>query len=444
MRETLTSLFFIVRESEVEQKMADRFELVFRAVVDDASKQQILQEIQALEGKMKPLGVKIDVEQAVQGTEQIVKNYEHLEDGTKKITSESRKLSNEIGKYVVETYKAKKGSDDLVLSKTKEVNAIKLSNDQIHKQTIAQETLLNQIRKTTEINKAFIERGGLGQEYVDLEQAVKKLDPRTKDFNNLLSEQKLRFQQLGTEVSIVKKEVSDATRFTHVFGEQIGEIFKKFGLWLVVGNIFIGLFRQIREGISFLQELDKDLTEIAMITGITRDETRQLSLEYAKLGQEMAKTSIEISKVNTELVRQGLSLEVARERMEVILKLSAAARISTSDSVQIITSSVNAMGEGAEKTSDVLLKAGAVSASSAAQIGEAFTKTASSARATGMSIENLTAIISTLIEVTQESPSSLGKNMPPYMGTYKCKFLLINWGSPNVKTRMIHNKQECA
>lgn len=171
------------------------------------------------------------------------------------------------------------------------------------------------------------------------------------------------------------------------------------------------VFRQIRDGITFLKELDKDLTEISMITGITRDQTRELAKSYAELGMEMGKTVKEISEVNKELIRQGLSLDVARERMEAILKLSATANISTSESLQIITSSVNAMGETAEKTSDILLKAGAVSASSAAQIGEAFTKTASSAKATGVNIESLSAIIATLIEITQESPSSLGNSM---------------------------------
>ena len=145
----------------------------------------------------------------------------------------------------------------------------------------------------------------------------------------------------------------------------------------------------------------------------------------------------QISKVNTELVRQGLSLDVASERMEVILKLSAAAGIETSESLQIITSSVNAMGEGAEKTSDILLKAGAVSASSAAQIGEAFTKTASSARATGVSIENLTAIISTLIEVTQESPSSLGNSMK----TLLARFNKVNEETGELNTE-INNVQK--
>lgn len=179
----------------------------------------------------------------------------------------------------------------------------------------------------------------------------------------------------------------------------------------MIGNVVTSILRQVREGIAFIKDLDKDLTEISMITGLTRDKTRELALEYARLGAEMGKTVKEISEVNKELIRQGLALDVAKQRMEVILKLSAAARISTQDSLQIITSSVNAMGEGAEKTSDVLLLAGAVSASSAEQIGEAFTKTASSARSTGMSMENLTAILATLIETTQESPSSLGNSI---------------------------------
>ena len=47
--------------------------------------------------------------------------------------------------------------------------------------------------------------------------------------------------------------------------------------------------RQIRDGITFLKELDKDLTEISMITGLTRDQTRELALGYAQLGAEMGK-----------------------------------------------------------------------------------------------------------------------------------------------------------
>ena len=420
----------------------DKIEIVLKATIDESSEEQIMQEIKSLENRIKPLGVKVEVDKSSfedikEGTEEIVTNYKHLEDGSKRITSENRKISNELGKQTIEMYKAKEGTNELYLDETRILNAIKLSTDQIHKQTIAQETLLNQVKKTVALNKEYIEYGNLGQQYADLEQSIRNLNPESKEFNNLLAEQKLRFQQLGTDVSVVKKEVRDASRFISIFGEQILEAGRKFLTWYLIGGVIVSTLRQIRDGITFLKELDKDLTEISMITGLTRDQTRELALGYAQLGAEMGKTAAEISKVNTELVRQGLSLDVASERMEVILKLSAAAGIETSESLQIITSSVNAMGEGAEKTSDILLKAGAVSASSAAQIGEAFTKTASSARATGVSIENLTAIISTLIEVTQESPSSLGNSMK----TLLARFNKVNEETGELNTE-INNVQK--
>ena len=65
------------------------------------------------------------------------------------------------------------------------------------------------------------------------------------------------------------------------------------------------------------------------------------------------------------------------------------------------------MGEAAENFRRAFA-AGAISASSAEEIGEAFTKTASSAKAVGVPLESLAAILATLVEVTQESPSKLG------------------------------------
>ncbi|MFA5558991.1 MAG: phage tail tape measure protein [Methanofastidiosum sp.] len=186
----------------------------------------------------------------------------------------------------------------------------------------------------------------------------------------------------------------------------------------MIGNVIMTVIRGIRDSITFIKELDKDLTEISMITGMTRTQTRELANEYARFGKEMGKTVMEISAVNKELIRQGLSLDIARQRMEAILKLSSTARISTEQSLEIITSSVNAMKESVDVTTDTLLKAGAVSASSAAQIGEAFTKTASSAKATGVSIQNLTSMLATMIEITQESPSSLGNSMKTLLARF--------------------------
>lgn len=192
----------------------------------------------------------------------------------------------------------------------------------------------------------------------------------------------------------------------------------KFARFYFVGGMIVSLRREITDSIKFIKDLDKELTQVSVITGMTRDETLELAKSYGVLASEMGKTVIEISKVNTELVRQGLSLEESQRRMDTILKLSASADIETSQSMKIITSAVNALGEESERTADVMLKSANISASSVGEIGEAFTKTASSAKATGMELTELSAVLSTLIEVTQESPNSLGNSLKTLLSRF--------------------------
>lgn len=346
--------------------------------------------------------------------EQNIKNLDPANENFANQLARQTLAFQELGNRVQEVIKA----DQTFAQALKDNKSFDMRIAAIKKQTIAQQSLLNQIDKHQRSNQAFVDKGGFSQQYIDLVQDINKLDPAHKNFNVQLAEQKLNFQKLGKEVGLYKQSIQEGSRFTHIFGEQIVEAGKKFLTWYLLGNVIVSTLGKIRDGVQFIKDVDKDLTEVSMITGVTREETRQLALEYANLGHEMAKTVGEISAVNKELIRQGLAMDVARERLESILKLSAAANISTDDSLKIITSSVNAMGESAEKTSDVLLLAGAISASSAEQIGEAFTKTASSARATGMSMENLTGILATLIEVTQESPASLGNSMKTLLSRF--------------------------
>jgi TP901 family phage tail tape measure protein len=247
---------------------------------------------------------------------------------------------------------------------------------------------------------------------------LKELEVQFRNGTISSKEYALQMDNVRTKTSQVAGSFKNVAHDGYGFIEMISLAAKKIAIWGISTTLIYNNLRKLREALTFLKDLDKDLTEVSMITGMTRDQTRDLALEYANLGREMGKTVQEISAVNKELLRQGLSIDVAKERMDAIIKLSATARISADESLKIITSSVNAMGETSEKTSDVLLKAGMTSASSASQIGEAFTKTASSARATGMTIEETASILATMIEVTQESPSSLGNSMKTLLARF--------------------------
>ena len=244
--------------------------------------------------------------------------------------------------------------------------------------------------------------------FVNLKKEVEALQ------NLPISEQANRMKELKTQWNLLKLTAMESGNVI----TRIIENMYKFLRYYLVGGVLVGFVRNIKGSIDFIKELDKELTQVSIVQGLTRDETLELAKSYAVLASQMGKTVTEISRVNTELVRQGLSLEESQRRMNTILKLSATAGIDTSQSMQIVTSSVNALGEESEKTADIMLKAANISASNVGQIGEAFTKVASSAKATGMGITELNAILSTLIEVTQESPSSLGNSLKTLLSRF--------------------------
>lgn len=202
------------------------------------------------------------------------------------------------------------------------------------------------------------------------------------------------------------------------FVKQIGHATKKMLTWGVAARLLYGSMRQVEQGFEFIKDLDKDITQAAIVTGKQRSEVKGLANDYADLALAMGKTVKEISAVNTELLRQGLTIEESGRRLDTVIKLSATGQISTDEALKVVTTAVNAMQESHVKAADVLLRASNISASSVEQLGEAFTKTASSAHATGMSIEETTGIIATMLEVTQEGPSQLGTSLKTILARF--------------------------
>lgn len=227
-----------------------------------------------------------------------------------------------------------------------------------------------------------------------------------------------RLNLMNGEMGKLKDNTTQNVSRAMSFVEQISHATKKMAVWGVAARALYGSMRQLREGFTFVQELDKDLTQAAIVTGKSRSQVQGLAQDYARLGVEMGKTVKEISAVNTELLRQGLTIQESQGRLQTIIKLSATGQISTDDALQVVTTAVNAMQESHVHAADVILRASNISASSVEQLGEAFTKTASSAYATGMELEQVTGILATMLEVTQEGPSQLGTSLKTILARF--------------------------
>ena len=188
----------------------------------------------------------------------------------------------------------------------------------------------------------------------------------------------------------------------------LGKAFKQFTLY----NIALkSLKKALKEAVVTVKELDKYLTEQAMVTGKTRKETYALMSSYQQLAKETGATTKEIASVATEYMKQGKTIQESLTLTKAAVSAAKVARVSVGDSVNYLTTALNGFRLSAEDAMKVSDKFAAVAASSATDYDElaiALSKVASQANLAGMSIDYTTALLTKGLETTREAPETMG------------------------------------
>ena len=181
---------------------------------------------------------------------------------------------------------------------------------------------------------------------------------------------------------------------------------------LVSYTLVLGTMKKaLRNAIETVQVLDKALTEQAMVSGMTREQVYGLLSSYQELAMVSGATTKEVATVATEFFRQGKSAEEALTLTEAAVKAAKVASISTSDSVDYLTTAINGFKMSAEDAMDVSDRFAALAASSATNYEElaiALSKTASQANLAGMSMDYTLGLLAKGIETTREAPETIG------------------------------------
>lgn len=189
---------------------------------------------------------------------------------------------------------------------------------------------------------------------------------------------------------------------------SLGRIVKQFSLYAIALRT---IKKAAREAITTITELDKSLTEQAMVTGMTREQTQKLLSQYQNLAAQLGTTTKEVSGVMTEFIRQGKSISDALTLTEAAISAAKVAGISGAESVNYLTTALNGFQLSANDASIVSDKFAAVAATSATNYEElaiALSKVASQANLAGMSIDYTTALLAKGIETTREAPETIG------------------------------------
>lgn len=189
-------------------------------------------------------------------------------------------------------------------------------------------------------------------------------------------------------------------------------------LWLGMASAFSLFIGNIKDGIKFVYDMDNALNQVRIVTGKSKEEVASLAQEYNKLGKEMGVTTKEIALTSADLYRQGLKGTDLDERMQSIIKYAKISGISLAESNKIVTATTNSLGISAQKAVDVMSYLGDVSASDAAEVGEAMQKVAGTADALNVSYEKTASWIATVSSKTREGASVIGNSIKSIMSRY--------------------------
>lgn len=259
---------------------------------------------------------------------------------------------------------------------------------------------IESLQKASETSAAALEQ--LYIQITNIAQGANKnvLDAQTKEATDNIAK-----QQTAQTSNVDLTSIGTQTQKTST---TLGKAFKQFSVYAVMLR---SIKAAAREAVATIKELDKSLTEQAMVTGKTRKQTYALLGTYQDLAAQTGATTKEIAGLATQFMRQGKTTEDALTLTRAAMDAAKVAGISAADSVNYLTTALNGFqmsAQDAMKVSDKFAAIAANSATSYDEIATALSKVASQANLAGMSIDYTTALLAKGLETTREAPETMG------------------------------------
>lgn len=178
---------------------------------------------------------------------------------------------------------------------------------------------------------------------------------------------------------------------------------------------------KFRELIQTVQELDKAMTNIRIVTGMNNSEAQDLMKTYNGLAKELGVTTQAIAEASNEWLRQGYTAEETNDLIQGSVYLSTLGMIDASQATEYLTSMLKGFRLEANQVNDavsMLVKLDMEYAASAGDIAEGLSRTATTAQMAGLSLEEAASAITIIKDVSQKSASSIGESMKTLLSRY--------------------------
>ncbi len=155
--------------------------------------------------------------------------------------------------------------------------------------------------------KAVLDKVNLTQQIKEIEKSIAtkpvKIPLQLGDKNNQSDAIKTASKNVDTLTKSHEKlapRVKESGKAHDSLTTSIGKAIYKMTLWKVAGDMLFGTLRQAEEAVQYISDLNKEMTNIRMVTDMSAESAKNLSGEFNELAQAYGATTTEVAAGATE------------------------------------------------------------------------------------------------------------------------------------------------
>ena len=164
---------------------------------------------------------------------------------------------------------------------------------------------------------------------------------------------------------------------------------------------------------GYAQDLNKSLTDIAIVTGRSTDQMAAFAEQANRSAQALSVSTTAYTDAALIYYQQGLDDEAVKARTDITMQMSNVTGESAEHVSSYMTAIWNNFAEGSENLehyADVITALGAATASSSEEIANGMQQFAAVADTVGLSYEYAATALATVVAQTRQSESTVGNS----------------------------------
>lgn len=181
--------------------------------------------------------------------------------------------------------------------------------------------------------------------------------------------------------------------------------------WQLTSSALHGFVGSLEQAYGYAKNLDRSLNNIRIVSEKSADDMARFAEQANKAAKALSTTTTNYTDASLIYYQQGLTDQEVLDRTETTIKMANVAGTTAETASQQLTAIWNNFYDGSQTLdhyADVMVKLGAVTASSSDEISEGIEKFAAVANTVGLSYEYAASALATVTAQTRESASIVG------------------------------------